>query len=150
MTGTLHKNDKYLIGVGLLLSIIGGVMGQLDMVSIEQELMLSYVAFLPIIPALIFIWLARDLWGGHVARYLELIGIGLGIHLVLWVPHIRWHILAEHSPDLTPPAWLGFDAPFWYVFYHGFSLLAFALMTYGFYLFWKEGAGGSAPAEPDM
>lgn len=136
----LQQRDWQIIGAGLLLSLVGGVVGHLGLVSVQQEIMVGYAAVIPIIPGLAFIWLARDQWGGQVARYLELIGAGFAVHLVVWVPHIRWHVLAEADPNHVPPAWLGFDPSFWYVFFHGISLFAFALITYGFYLFWQEGS----------
>lgn len=135
--GVLQRNDWYLIGVGLVLSVIVAALGQFGIATLQHELIINDLTAIPIVLGVVFIWLARDQWGGNVARYLELIGTGLVLHLILWIPHVRWHLMSEESTAAA--MWLGLDLSFWYVFFHALSLLAFTLITYGFYLFWREG-----------
>jgi hypothetical protein len=139
MMSVLERRDWQIMGVGVILSIIGAVVGQIGLVTMRHDIILAYSAVLPILLAVVFVLLARRSWGGQVSRYLELIGTGFMIHVLIWIPHIRWHLLAEAHPEHVPPAWAGMDPAFWYVFFHASSLLAFGLITYGFYLFWKEG-----------
>lgn len=139
MMDALEPVDKKLILGGVVVSVLAGVLGQLGLVSVQAETMIGYATAIVIVPGIYFIYRARNLWGGHVARYLELIGLGMAVHMLLWIPHIWWHLQGMATADGLPPAMLGLDPAFWYIFFHGFSLAAFGFMTYGFYLFWTEG-----------
>jgi FtsH-binding integral membrane protein len=70
-------------------------------------------------------------WAGELGRYLQLIGTGLAILMLAWVPHIGWHVGGN-------PEWLGMPEAFWITMFHGLTIVAFAVSTYGFHLFWKK------------
>lgn len=70
-------------------------------------------------------------WAGELARYLQLIGTGLGLLMIAWIPHIGWHVAGN-------PSWLGMSPTFWLTFFHGLTILAFGVSSYGFHLFWKQ------------
>lgn len=135
MMDLLDRRDLYLLGGLLVFALFIGLLGQVGIITQAQEIWLGYAAIVPIIPALYYVYRARERWGGQIARNLELIGVGLAIHLVLWAPHIRWHILTEQAG--SAPRWFGMLPSFWYVAWHGLSLFGFAIVTYGFYRFWR-------------
>lgn len=130
--GNLEKKDWYLFGFAAALSIIGGIMGQYYNFSQPTGILIDQLSLVPIFIGLVFIYLARSEWSGDIARTLELIGIGLAIHMLIFVPHINWHISGSTLTEL--PALLGIAPSFWYVLFHGLSLTAFGLIGYGFYL----------------
>ncbi|MFB6115193.1 MAG: hypothetical protein ABEK04_02790, partial [Candidatus Nanohalobium sp.] len=82
---------------------------------------------------------ARSLWGGDIARYLDFIGIGLVVNLILFPIHMKWHfsVMVQGLDHL--PAW-GLSPNFWYLFFHGLTGYSFAMLAYGFYLFYESGA----------
>lgn len=132
LLGNLEKRDWYLIGAGTVLAIISGIIGQYYTVSMATGVFIDQVSVVPILIGLVFIYLARSEWSGDIARTLELIGIGLAIHMIVFIPHLNWHISGATLTDLPPL--MGVPASFWYVFFHGLTLTGFALIGYGFYL----------------
>lgn len=96
------------------------------------EMWLDRLTVVIIFAGLLAIYKARGLWGGEVARNLELIGAGLAGYMLVYLPHIHWHIAES-------PAWLGMDPNFWFGFFHMIQAAAFFLASYGFYEFWQTG-----------
>lgn len=133
----LEKKDWYVLGTGVLLGIVTAVATQLGYLGMELELLLGYAMAIPILPALVFLYLARKLWGGDVARYLDFIAVGLIINLLMFPVHLQWH-MAEMTAGALP-AWGGLSPNFWYLFFHGLTAYSFVMLSYGFYLFWKSG-----------
>lgn len=137
MMGLLERRDLQVIGLGIVLSAITAVLAQYGIYTFEHEIMLDYLEAVPLLLGVVFIYRARHLWGGEIARCMELVGIGLAIHMLIWIPHLRWHLIGLEQQQL--PAWIGLDPSFWYVFFHTVSLFGFVLVAYGFYLFWHAG-----------
>lgn len=134
----LEKRDKIIIGTGIVLGFIGAALAQIGVVGLPAELVLTYAMVLPILPALYFLYKARGLWGGEMARYLDFIGIGLLINLLLFPIHMSWHFSVMGGGGGLP-AW-GISSSFWYIFFHGMTGYSFAMLAYGFYLFYESGA----------
>lgn len=132
----LEKQDWYVIGIATIITLIMGGVGATDLYNLQVGSIIEFSSVLPVFVGLVFIYLSRRLWGGSVARYLEVMGIGLGIHMLLFIPHIQWHIIGEVEGGLTPL--VGQPPEFWYIFFHGMSLAAFLFVGYGFYLFYQE------------
>lgn len=132
----LERNDWYLVGIATVITLVMGAVGATDLYTLQVGSIVEFSSVLPVFAGLVFIYLSRSLWGGSVARYLEVIGAGLAVHMILFIPHIQWHILGEVEGGLPPLA--GQPPSFWYVFFHGMSLAAFLFIGYGFYLFQQE------------
>ncbi|MFB6115844.1 MAG: hypothetical protein ABEK04_06195, partial [Candidatus Nanohalobium sp.] len=86
----------------------------------------------------VFIYLAREKYGGVVARNLEVVGIASAILGVSWIAFSKFFAAGF-------PSW-GVSAAFWVTLLGGLITTSFFLGAYGFYLFWKlkEERGGSA------
>jgi len=138
LIANLEKKDKYLIGTGVALGLIAAVIGQLGILGMKAEMMLTYLMVAPILPGIYFLYKARSLWGGDIARYLDFIGAGLIINLVLFPVHMNWHFAAQ-SAEAAFLSW-GISPSFWYMFFHGLAGYSFAMLAYGFYLFYQSGA----------
>ncbi len=138
MIDNLNRKDMYLIGAGVILGLIAAVLGQIGVIGMPVEMILTYVMVIPILPGLYFLYKSRDLWGGQIARYLDFIGIGLVINLLLFPVHMFWHFSALR-PEEQLAAWFGLSPNFWYIFFHGLTGYSFAMLAYGFYLFYKSG-----------
>ena len=134
----LEKKDMYLMGTGVVLGLIAAILGQLGFIGLFEEQILTYLMVVPILPGIYFLYKARSLWGGDIARYLDFIGIGLIINLVLFPLHMSWHFAAMGGGDQFL-AW-GISPNFWYMFFHGLTGYSFAMLAYGFYLFYESGA----------
>jgi len=132
--GTLHlkAEDYQVIAAGVLLGVFGGVIGHVYSVGIRAELYTRVAVSLAILVALYCIYQARTAWGGDLARYLEIIGAGLVLFMLTWIPHIEWHI--QGSPVL-----FGLSSGFWLGFFHALTASTFLITAYGFYRFWQEG-----------
>lgn len=138
MIENLTQKDWYLVGTGVVLGVITAVLTQLGAIGKSGELILTFLMVLPIIPGLYFLYRSRSLWGGDIARYLDFIGVGLLINLLLFPVHMGWHFgFLAGSPGA---AMLGLSSNFWYIFFHGLTGYSFAMLAYGFYLFYESGA----------
>jgi hypothetical protein len=128
----LENRDYALIGGGLVLTFLAAFMAPRfvsDPMSIEAYTRLVVGAV--ILYGIFAIHSAIQAWAGELARYLQLIGIGLGILMLAWIPHIGWHVAGN-------PAWFGMSPTFWLTLFHGLTILAFVTASYGFHLFWKQ------------
>lgn len=132
----LKTRDKQFIGLGVLLAAISGGLAYAGIIGLKAEMLLGYLPGLAAPAAAVFAWKARSLWGGDVARYLEIIIAGLLIQFVVYDIHLYWHFQEILSGAL--PVW-GMSAVFWRAIFHGLSALSFILIAYGFYLFYTEG-----------
>ncbi|MFB6203171.1 MAG: hypothetical protein ABEK01_01625 [Candidatus Nanohaloarchaea archaeon] len=132
----LEARDKKLFLVGIILSLIAGAAAQLGYLGLRHELLAGYLPGVTIPFAIYFAYRARDIWGGQITRYLEIIIAGLVAQFVIYIPHLYWHFQAI-GPKASLPAW-GASTNFWYVFFHGLSAYSFLLIAYGFYRFWKS------------
>lgn len=139
MIDNLEQKDWYIIATGIVLGLIAAVLGQLEIIGLPAEMILTYLMVVPILPAIYFLYRGRDLWGGDIARYLDFIGIGLLVNLLLFPVHMFWHFSAL-GPGAELAAWLGLSSNFWYIFFHGLTGYSFAMLAYGFYLFYESGA----------
>lgn len=132
MSLNLKPADYLIIGAGIIISIIAGFIGDVFNVLMEVEAYTRFLVGGSIIVALVFIYKARAAWDGQLARYLEIIGAGLTILMLSWIPHIGWHL-----NGMNPM--FGLSPSFWISFFHVLTAITFLIMGYGFYRFWKEG-----------
>jgi hypothetical protein len=132
----LEKQDWYVLGIAGVITLLMGAVGSTSFYTDQTGALVEFASVLPVLAGIVFIYLSRSLWGGSVARYLEVMGAGLAIHMILFIPHIQWHIVGQIEGELAPL--LGQPPEFWYIFFHGMSLVAFLFVGYGFYLFYQE------------
>jgi hypothetical protein len=81
----------------------------------------------------VFAYMARDFYGGGFNRGLEVVASGFLIYGIIWWPHkVGWH-------GGGTPAWLGVIEPAWQTFFHLLTAITLGIVSYGFFLLWKEG-----------
>jgi hypothetical protein len=132
----LEKQDWYLVGIAALITVAMAVFGATRYYTLQIGSLVEFSSVIPVFAGLVFIYLSRSIWGGKIARYLEIIGAGLAVHMLLFIPHIQWHITGQTEGGMPPL--IGQPPGFWYMFFHGMSLVAFLFIGYGFYLFYQE------------
>lgn len=128
----MEINDKYFISGALILTVLAGVWAHLMGVTPAVDGMIDFFTAAAVLGGLYFIYLARDLLGGETARHLEVIGIGLLVFVLAYWPSYTWSTAGN-------PAWLGFGSAFWSMLFGVGNIVGFAIITYGFYSFWKMG-----------
>ncbi|MFQ3308627.1 MAG: hypothetical protein ACI977_000870 [Candidatus Nanohaloarchaea archaeon] len=131
MALNLERND-YLVMVGLaILSAIAGVVS-LQFGGPAVEGIIDYISMFVIVASLAVVYKARELWGGEISRALELIGAGLAVYMITYLPHINWHLGGGGPLGPLPENFL-------YGFFHALTLATFVLVGYGFYTLWESG-----------
>lgn len=125
-----------MVVAGTLVTAVMGAFGATKYYTLQIGSLVEFSSVIPVFVGIVFIYLSRSIWGGKIARYLEIIGAGLAVHMLLFIPHIQWHITGQTQGGMPPL--MGQPPGFWYVFFHGMSLVAFLFIGYGFYLFYQE------------
>ncbi|MFB6204774.1 MAG: hypothetical protein ABEJ75_03955 [Candidatus Nanohaloarchaea archaeon] len=123
-------------GFGVLLGLLAAAAGMTGILGRNAEMLMGYLPAIPLPFAIAFLYRARRFYGGELARYFEIIAVGLVMEFLLYIPHLYWHFQEFSLGHL--PSW-GVAPSFWYVFFHGLSAFGFAVVSYGFYLLWKSG-----------
>lgn len=126
----LERNDWIALALALLVSLVAFAAVQFS-ISIPGLQSLALLILPAGLVSLILIALTVRLWGGEVRRYLTIIGFGIAIFLIETFPHVQWH-----RGQMGP--YLGIGENFWYIFFHGGIAVAFAMIAYGFYLFYHS------------
>lgn len=135
----LKKKDYYALGVFLAVAVLSGFFmdyatGEL-LISIHDATF--YIPGLTLIGGLVFIYFARDKYGGAIARNLEIVGAGVGLAGAFWILYAGLFAAGF-------PAW-GVSPAFWGTFLSMALVTSFLVTAYGFWRFWKTGeeaAGG--------
>jgi hypothetical protein len=140
MTLHLQRENWYVIAALVVISVISGFL--MDFIQGSTLIAVHDASFYLPGPALligsVFIYLARDKYGGTVARNLEVIGASLAILGVSWIGFSAFFAAGF-------PVW-GVSSGFWVTLLGGLITTSFFLAAYGFYMFWKleeERGGGS-------
>lgn len=127
----LEQRNKYVILALAAISIISGFL--MDFLQGSTLIAVHDASFYLPGPALlagsVFIYLARDKYGGVVARNLEVTGVSLAILGISWIGFSRFFAAGF-------PSW-GVSSSFWVTLLGGLITTSFFLSAYGFYLFWK-------------
>lgn len=136
----MTQENKYVTLALAAVSIISGFL--MDFLQGSALLAVHDASFYLPGPALllgsVFIYLAKDKYGGVVARNLEVTGVSLAILGVSWIGFSAFFAAGFPSWGVTPA--------FWVTLLGGLISTSFFLSAYGFYLFWKfeEQRGDSA------
>jgi len=128
----MERQDKAVIGVVLVVTVLAGVWAQLMGIGTEVDAFIDYFTVIATLGSVGFIYLSRDLLGGDIARNLEVIGTGLFLYVLVYWSSYHWDVAGN-------PEWLGITGPGWNVFFSLATLVTFGFVTYGFYLFWQMG-----------
>ncbi|MFB6180925.1 MAG: hypothetical protein ABEJ93_03535 [Candidatus Nanohalobium sp.] len=120
------RKDYAIMTGGLTIAVLGGVARQVGLISSSVT---QLITLLVLITAPVSIYSGRKLWGGEVAKNMELVAIGLGAVILHRIPELLWgsKFLAQ----------LGLSDPFWKGFFNFLGAVGFAIVSYGFYGFWK-------------
>lgn len=124
----LTRGDRVLMAGWLVVSLIAGVLGQLIQWTYALDILLIWIMIVPALVGLFFVYRGVQRVGGLIARNLTILGVGLFVHILLFVPLVQWHL------ELMP-AWIGIPSGAWYVLLHGMSGVGFLTTTYAFYRF---------------
>lgn len=104
--------------------LLGAVVGQVVGFSPVFEWVTTMVQT-PFILASIYFISKNNVWEGQIGRSLNLVGIGLFMIMLNYIPHIPWHLMDN-------PAW-GISTGFWVGLFHMWIAAGFILISYGFH-----------------
>jgi len=127
MKPALESKDAAIVASILSLGVINGVSWHILGLDMAAESWFRWIEGGVILLTLAFLFRARGLWGGEIARSIDVITMGIAVYLIQYIPHIGYHI-QEH------PVWLGLGEGFWIGLFHGVSAASFLVVTYGIYL----------------
>lgn len=130
----MEKQDRYLIGLGIAIPVLAGLWSQLMGIGTQIDAFIDFFTVIALLGSVAFIYLARDLLGGEIARNLEITGLGLFLYVVIYWASYTWSSVGS-------PAWFGMQAAAWDVFFSTATLATFGFIAYGFYRFWALGEG---------
>jgi hypothetical protein len=128
----MKQQDRRVILGGVVIAVLAGLWSHFMGIGPEVDAFIDFLTVIAVLGSVAFIYLGRDLLGGDTARNLEVIGIGLSLYVLTYWASYHWDIVGN-------PAWLGFSAPGWSVFFGLMTLATFGMVVYGFYLFWEMG-----------
>lgn len=117
------KDYRFLV-LAALVVVVGGVVGQITGFTEVLAATTTYIQIPFILAGLYYVYELRT-WGGDIGRNLQLIGAGLVLILLNWLPHIPWHIAGM-------PA-LGISTGFWLGLFHAWVIAGFLVISYGFH-----------------
>lgn len=136
MAFNLQRSDYKVIigGVVATLAVSFGalVAGVGPMVELPIDILTAIVT----LAGVYFIYKTVGTFGGDVARYLAVIGIGLVYYALTFIPHTQLHIMQIETgmSQIGPINLLAL-----FMFQHIATIWVFVLAAYGFYLFWRGG-----------
>lgn len=141
MSLNMERNDYIAILATLLVPLVAafalrGLSGNEALVLLTMGT--TVLAGLGVVGALIAIYKGREGYGGQVARNLEIIGMGLALFILTYIPHVVWHIFGLMNQNPLGPGWIGLTEAWWAGFFHIGAIAFFLISSYGFYLFWEE------------
>ncbi|MFB6115550.1 MAG: hypothetical protein ABEK04_04590 [Candidatus Nanohalobium sp.] len=126
------REDYAIMTGGLTVAVAGGIARQFGLINSDMTQLLT---ILVLVTAPVSIYSGKKMWGGEMAKNMELVAIGLGAVIIHRIPEILW---GAEFPQI-----LGLTSPFWQGFFNFLATVGFAIVSYGFYRFWKV-------AQPDF
>lgn len=128
MNLNLTKEDIILISGLIVAAVLNGVIWHVMNFGTGAEAWFRFVEGAAVLAALYGAYRSRGLWGGEVARSLEVTSAGIIIYVITYIPHIGYHVSEN-------PVLLGIPSAVWLGFFHGISAVSFLVVGYGLYLF---------------
>ncbi|AOV94311.1 hypothetical protein AQV86_00085 [Nanohaloarchaea archaeon SG9] len=117
----LKEKDYRFLLMAALVVVIGGATGQVTGFTEVLTLSTTYIQIPFILAGLYYVYELRT-WGGEIGRNLQLIGVGLVLILLNWLPHIPWHIAGMPGIGISQGFWLGF--------FHSWVIAGFLVISY--------------------
>ena len=123
----VDKYEDYIIVFGgILVAIIGGLLRHMYVL---EGNVIYVLTLLVLLAAPVSIYFGKKVWGGAVGRTFELVSIGLVCVMINRIPQITY--------NLTSWNFFGLSVRFWAGFFNFLGAVGFAIVSYGFYRFWK-------------
>ncbi|MFQ3308288.1 MAG: hypothetical protein ACI977_000518 [Candidatus Nanohaloarchaea archaeon] len=122
------REDVILITGLIAAAVLNGVIWNVMNFGVGAEAWFRFVEGAAVLTAFYGIYRSRGLWGGEVARSLEVTSLGIIVYLLTYIPHIGWHVSGNSAS-------LGIPSGVWVGFFHGISAVSFLIVGYGLYLF---------------
>jgi hypothetical protein len=126
VTSKMDREDYAIIFGGIAIAILGGILRHLYILDGGAIYLLTLVV---ILTAPISIYSGKKVWGGEMAKNMELVAIGLGAVIINRIPQVVYQINALD--------FFGLSIRFWAGFFNFLGAVGFAIVSYGFYKFWK-------------
>ena len=124
----LRREDIILVTGLIVAAVLNGVVWEVMSFGTAAEGWFRFVEAAAVLTALYGVYRARGLWGGEVARSLEVTSIGIITYMLSYIPHIGWHL--ADNPEV-----FGVPSNVWVGFFHGVSAVSFLIVGYGLFLF---------------
>lgn len=120
-----RKEDALILGAGLAVAVLGGIARQ---VGIIDNSMIQLLTVVVLFTAPVSIYSGKKVWGGELARNMVFVAFGLVAVIMQKLTFLFW------GKDFSV---LGIGSTFWNGFFEFLGAVGFALVSYGFYRFWK-------------
>lgn len=120
------SEDALIISGGILTAILGGVATQMGLITTKTIQLISVIV---LFTAPVSIYSGKRVWGGEVAKNMQFVAVGLIAVIFKMLPGLMWP-----GSKMTL---LGLGNSFWMGFFNFLGAVGFALVSYGFYRFWK-------------
>lgn len=117
----LRKKDYSFLILSALVVVLGAAVGQITGFTGMLAVSTTYIQVPFILAGLYYIYELRT-WGGDIGRNLQLIGAGLVLILLNWIPHIPWHMSGMPAMGISQGFWLGF--------FHSWMIAGFLVISY--------------------
>lgn len=131
----LEQKDYMIMGVLAVLSALAGYASLMASDPLIVEQWLDRVTVLVVLSSVIVLFKAKSEFDDEMARNLELIAIGLTIYMIIYLPHIIWHVTGQNP---VPLGSITIPRGFLFGFFHMLSISSFVLVGYGFYNLWVD------------
>lgn len=116
------KDYRFLLLTALVV-VVGATAGQVTGFTEILAAATTYIQVPFILAGLYYVYELRT-WGGDIGRNLQLIGAGLVLILLNWIPHIPWHMSGMPALGISQGFWLGLFHT-WVI--GGFLVISYAL-----------------------
>ncbi|MFB6204430.1 MAG: hypothetical protein ABEJ75_02185 [Candidatus Nanohaloarchaea archaeon] len=120
------SEDAIIISGGILTAVVGGLATQMGVISPR---MIQLISVIVLFTAPVSIYSGKRVWGGEVAQNMQFVAVGLVAVIFKMLPDLLW---AGRKMTL-----FGLTNSFWMGFFNFLGAVGFALVSYGFYRFWK-------------
>jgi hypothetical protein len=126
VSSKMEREDYLIILGGISIAILGGILRHMYILDGGAIYVLTLVV---ILTAPISIYSGKKVWGGEMAKNMELVAIGLGCVIINRIPQVVYQL---NALDV-----FGLSIRFWAGFFNFLGAVGFAIVSYGFYKFWK-------------
>lgn len=123
-----RKENALIITAGLGIAVLGGLARQAGVINNRTIQLLTVIV---LFTAPVSIYSGKKVWGGELAQNMGFVAVGLVAVIAQKIPVLLWG---------SQISLLGLSPSFWTGFLNFLGAIGFALVSYGFYRFWKLAA----------